>query len=517
MERAAIYARYSSDNQREESIDAQIRAITDYCQKNNIAIVKVYIDEAKSATSDNRPRFLEMISDSEKRLFDIIIVHKLDRFSRDRYDSAHYKRILKNNNVRLLSVLENLDGSPESIILESVLEGMAEYYSKNLSREVMKGMKETALQCKHTGGKPPLGYDVAQDKTYKINNIQAEAVNIIFTMYADGLGYSDILKKLKQGGYKTQTGRSFGKNSIHDILKNEKYRGVYIFNRTIKKQQGTGKRNNRKSKPSDEIIRIENGMPRIISDEIWERVQSRMNQNKKGANSAKETYLLSGIIKCGKCRGSMTGARKYAGRNKSLYLSYECSTRKRTKSCDMKSISKDFVENLVINKLIENIFNPEAIESVVQKIIKHSADQAASISTDIKLLENQVVGIQTEINNIVNAIAAGMFHSSMKEKMDDLECKKALLSNRLEEAKYQSKLHSPSEDMIRQYLKKDADIKDKSLDEQKRIIQTYVKEVIVFDDYIDITTIVTFVGGGEPWQEKVTINILAYRHSLIGS
>ena len=109
-----------------------------------------------------------MIKDSELGLFDTLIVHKLDRFSRNRYDSAFYKKKLKDNNVRLISVLEHLDNSPESIILESVLEGMAEYYSVNLSREVMKGMKETALQCKHNGGLPPLGYEVAQDKTYII-------------------------------------------------------------------------------------------------------------------------------------------------------------------------------------------------------------------------------------------------------------------------------------------------------------------------------------------------------------
>ena len=167
--KAASYCRYSSDNQREESIQAQSRAIKEYANKEKIQIVKIYTDEARSATTDNRPGFLQMIKDSEMRIFDLVLVHKLDRFARNRYDSAFYKRELKQNGVKLKSVLENLDDSPESIILESVLEGMNEYYSANLSREVMKGMKETALQCKHTGGKPPLGYDVAKDKTYVIN------------------------------------------------------------------------------------------------------------------------------------------------------------------------------------------------------------------------------------------------------------------------------------------------------------------------------------------------------------
>lgn len=152
MKKAAVYARYSSENQNEESIDAQIRAIKEYCSRNNIQIVKIYTDEALTATTANRPQFLQMIKDSKLGIFDTVIVHKLDRFARNRYDSAFYKRELKLNGVRIVSVLENLDDSPESIILESVLEGMAEYYSANLAREVMKGLKEKALKCKHCGG-----------------------------------------------------------------------------------------------------------------------------------------------------------------------------------------------------------------------------------------------------------------------------------------------------------------------------------------------------------------------------
>ena len=143
--KVALYARFSSDNQRSESIDAQIRAMTSYCKQHKFTIVDTYIDEAKSATTDRRPAFQQMISDSSNHNFDILLVHKLDRFARNRYDSAVYKRELKKNGVLVYSVLENLDDSPESIMMEAVLEGMSEYYSQNLAREVMKGMRETAL------------------------------------------------------------------------------------------------------------------------------------------------------------------------------------------------------------------------------------------------------------------------------------------------------------------------------------------------------------------------------------
>lgn len=514
MLKGAIYARYSSDNQREESIDAQIRAIKEYCQKNNIQIVKIYTDEAFSATTDDRPGFLRMIKDSESGLFEVVIVHKLDRFARDRYDSAYYKRQLKRNGVRLISVLEPLDDSPESVILESVLEGMAEYYSKNLAREVLKGMKETAYQCKHTGGIPPLGYDVAEDKTYVINPYEAQAVMLIFTMYADGKSYNEIIDKLNKEGYRTKTGRRFGKNSIHDILRNEKYRGIYIFNRSSAKRDG--KRNHHKNKPDDEIIRIPGGMPRIISEELWERVQKRLEKNAKGpgANKAKEIYLLSGIIFCGKCGNAMVGNRRYAGRNKEKYLSYECSTRKRTKECDMKSIGAEYVENIVIEELEKRIFSPFVIKKLASKILKYAREQSEEIIKDIKLFQSQLAGVETEINNIVNAIAAGMFHPSMKAKMDELEAKKANLIIKLEEAKLQSEIHTPSEEMIISYLQKDSNIKNKSREEQKRIISAYVRKVIVYEDTIDIKFIVDFNGGGEPYQFKSTINIAKYRHKI---
>ena len=493
--KAVAYARFSSDNQRDESIDAQLRAIREYAASRSFALTHVYKDEARSATTDNRPEFLQMMQDAAHGLFDVVIIHKLDRFSRDRFDSAFYKRHLKRHGVRLYSVLEHLDDSPEGIILESVLEGMAEYYSRNLAREVMKGMRETAHQAKHNGGKPPLGYDVAPDKTYIISETQAQAVRIIFEMYADGSGYSAIIDKLKKDGHFPQSGRMFSKNSLHDILKNEKYRGVYIFNRTARKE--FGKRNHRKSKPPEDIIRIENGMPQIVSNETWERVQKRMSENRKGKNAAKEIYLLSGIIKCGKCGGAMTGTRKFAGRDKTLYRSYECSTRKRNKGCDMKAISKEFVEAAVINQLAEDLFTPEALEKMVEKLIAYSSKQNNQISHDLKIIEHDLTSVQRKITNIIDSIADGFRHPSMKGQLDSLETKKASLIIRLDEAKRQHAVHAPSEEMIRAYLQKDADIKNMSLGEQKRIVQAYVKEVVVYDDTVIINTIVTFVGGGE--------------------
>ena len=231
--RAALYARFSSDNQRNESIDAQERAIREFARSNNIIIVADYVDRAKSAMTDDRPQFQQMIKDSAKRDFDIVLVHKLDRFARNRNDSIINRSKLKRNGVSLLSVTEPLDDEkPESIILEAVLEAMAEYYSKNLAREVKKGMKENALKAKHTGGKPPLGYDVdSETRQLVINPQEAEAVRLIFQMVIEGHGYNAIMRCLNGRGYKTKAGKPFGKNSLHEILRNPKYKGLYIYNK----------------------------------------------------------------------------------------------------------------------------------------------------------------------------------------------------------------------------------------------------------------------------------------------
>ncbi|EKQ57255.1 MULTISPECIES: recombinase family protein [unclassified Clostridium] len=499
--KAAIYARYSSDNQREESIDAQIRAIKEYADKNGIIITKIYTDEARSATTDNRPRFLEMIKDSEFGLFDAVIVHKLDRFSRDRYDSAHYKRILKKNNVRLISVLEHLDDSPESIILESVLQGMAEYYSKNLAREVMKGMKETALQCKHTGGKPPLGYDVdPATKKYIVNQYEASSIKLIFQMYSEGYGYSQIINKLNLLGYKTKTGKPFGKNSLSEILRNEKYIGIYVFNKVPKMVDG--KRNSHRFKNSEEIIRIPDGLPAIVDEETFNKVAKRMIGNKRNAtNKAKEPYILSGKIFCGSCGAAMIGHTSHSGRNKTKYSTYNCGTRYRTKQCKMKNIQKEYIEDLTLTEIKNKILNPSSIKKLTKKLIAHYSKMINDNADELKQLDKRLKELQFEIDNIVEAISKGMFHISFKEKMDTLETEKIKISGYINELQAAMNSSQLNEKLIEQYLMKDFKaINEKSANDLKTIINTYVESIQVYDDKVDINLILFFVhlnGGGE--------------------
>lgn len=284
-----------------------------------------------------------MISDADR--FDFVPVHKLDRFARNRSDSIGYRMELKRHNTTLISVIENLDeDNPESIILESVLEGMNEYYSRNLAREVRKGLNENALKCQHNGGKPPLGYKVdPQTKLLEIDNEEALAVRIIFQSVLDDKGYFHIIKQLNENGMKTKLGKPFGKNSLHDILRNEKYCGVYIYNRTQAKTDN--KRNNHKSKSNEDIIRIENGVPAIVSKEMFERVQEIMNRrtNKTPTSAAKEIYLLSDKIYCGECGAVYCGNRHRSSRGKTTIVTYRCNNQsnKTSIACKNKEINKN--------------------------------------------------------------------------------------------------------------------------------------------------------------------------------
>lgn len=495
IKRACAYIRYSSDNQRDESLEAQIRAIKEFGYSKGYEIVKVYQDKAKSATTDRRPGFQQMIKDSGNDIFDIVIVHKLDRFSRDKYDSAQYKRKLKQNGVKLISVTENLDDSPESVILESVIEGMAEYYSKNLAREIMKGMKETAYQAKHTGGLPPLGYDVNAEKKYVINEREAESVRLIFEMYTARYTLSQMVDELNSRGFKTKAGAMFKSNSINSVLTNEKYTGVYIFNKSAKKD-AYGRRNSHLQKDPSEIIRIEDGMPQIVGKELYEKAQEilRSRKKSKAVNKAKESYLLSGLIRCGECGYAMYGNRRQA-KNKPLYVSYRCGCRMRTSSkvCSNKEIRKEYIEEYVLTELEARIFNDKAIPMLVEGINENLKKQSQGVEDKKSVIEKELKDIEKQIGNIVMAITNGFIQEEFKVKMEELKERKVYLEGKLVDIDASQSVTKVTEEDIRGLLTGFKEyVVTKNIPECKNFIQDFVKEVIVYKTHVEVVFNVGF-------------------------
>ena len=489
--KAAVYARFSSDNQRDESIDAQLRAIQKYCEQNEIVVVGEYIDRARSATTDDRPEFLRMIEDSGEGKFNLVIVHKLDRFARNRFDSSHYRRKLEKNGVVLVSVLENLDDSPESIMMESVLEGMAEYYSRNLAREVRKGMNENALKCQTNGGIAPFGFKINKEtKKYEINEDEAPAVRFIFESIAEGMSYEQVIKELNRMGYKTHAGKDFGKNSLNSILTNEKYKGVYIFNRRPSKD-AYGHVNSHANKYPDEIIRIEDGIPRIVSDELFESVTKIMKRRSdlNPIKKHKRTYLLTGKIVCGLCGHRYTGGTKHGGKDKLYeYISYSCCNKhnKTYDTCKNRDIRRDELEDFVIREILRVVLADERIPELVKKYRESYSERLSASNTEIAGMEANIKQLTTKIGNIVQVISKTGSEALLTE-LEALEKEKARIENELNDVK--SRLNGElisEEELTAAYRKARELFLNGSPEEKRQLINLYLEKVVVYEQYVEV-------------------------------
>ena len=475
MKRAVAYCRFSSSNQREESIDAQVRAIKEYCDKNKLKLLKIYKDEAISGTSTkDREMFLEMILDCKKNLFDCVIVHKYDRFARNRYDHALYEKILNDNNVKLISVLEQLvDDSPESVILKSVLAGMNEYYSKNLSREVKKGKKENALKAIHNGGIPPLGYDLDVNKKYIVNKKEAEAVKLIFELALDGVGYVSIADILNKRGYKNKRGKEFKKISIRDTLLNIKYIGTYYYG--LKDGHG---------RLQKEPIIIENSHEAIIDKDIFYKVQSKMKKNLKGPrNRNGQLYFLTGYCVCGECGGPFSGGYRSVNRNGSVSYGYYCQKKKRKETkCNNKAIRKELLETFIFDIIKKEIFNDEKIEKIIKDIINFSESKKLIREEEIKEYTKEIEKLQKiTLKLLEKNLEGNILDEIFNIKNNELKEKIQVLREKIYSVKNITKTN---EKELRKYLIK---FKESANEQAKRkVVEAFVQEIRVYRDKIKI-------------------------------
>ena len=475
---AVAYARFSSDKQRSESIDAQLRAIRAYCKTHDIELIKTYADSAITGTMDNRPAFKQMMREVTKNPCDYVIVHKLDRFARNRYDNAVNERKLNLCGASVVSVLENFDDSPEAVILKSVIVGMNEYYSLNLARETMKGLTENALKCKHTGGSPPLGYDVDEDKNYILNPVEAESVRMIFEMYLSGHGYGEIVSALNARGFRTKRGAKFGKNSIYDILGNEKYTGTFIWNKSY--QAVNGKFNRHKHKDKKDIIRIDGGIPAIITREQFEEVQAMRKRNKKisGSFKSKRVYLLSGLIEC-PCGAKMVGNSRTGERT---YHYYTCNERLRKKTCKEPSINADYIEDLVLSCFQDLLFTESNIRILVHGIYNYLAEtDVRADESDIDALIKQKREIDEKIQNGVDAIMDGVSSTRLADAIDELERQSSYLEIAIKKAEIE-KSSTVTEEEIYEYIYEHRDIRTFSPQEQKMILANFIDKIKISED-----------------------------------
>lgn len=459
---AVIYARYSSDSQREESIEGQLRECGDYAERNGMTVVGSYIDRALSAKTADRPEFQRMIKDSAKGLFEIVLVWKLDRFSRDRYDSAHYKHILKKNGVKVVSAKEHISDGPEGIILESMLEGYAEFYSAELSEKIHRGQKENALKGKNNGGGIPLGYLLdKQTQKLVVNPETAPLVVEIFERYSEGATVRSIIEDFNSRGLTTKRGKPFNTNSFNALLKNRKYIGEYSYQDVV----------------------IPGGVPAIVPEDLFYRVQQRMEKNKRAPahTKAKESeFLLTTKLFCGKCERMMVGesGKSHTG---AMHYYYKCGNAKRKKGCDKKAVKKDWIERAVVRLTMERVLNEEKINRIIDALLAMQEREDVTIPA----LRRQLAETEKGIENMLNAIQQGIFTASTKQRLEELEKQKEELSLSITTAE----LQKPK--LTREYMEhwfsqfRYGDPNDREF--QKRLIDTFVNAVFVYDDKLVLT------------------------------
>lgn len=459
---AVIYARFSSSGQREESITGQLRDCKRYAENHGFEIINEYIDEAKTGTSDNRPSFQKMIKDSERKRFKAIIVWKLDRFARNRYDSAIYRSKLKKNGVKIYSVMENISDGAEGIIMEGLMESMAEYYSVNLSENVKRGNRESALQLK-TLGKKIYGYSKSEDDHYIINETEATVVRRIFKEYTSGKSIQDIINGLNNDGILNYRNSTWRRSSLKNIIGNEKYIGTYKFLDYV----------------------VPNGMPAIIDKETFAIALEIKNRHKKAPARSRDTnYLLTGKLFCGHCGSAMTGEYGISKTGKKYHY-YRCIKANKHK-CDKKRVKKDWIENLVVEELINQLNDLDYINKLADSFMEYQKKQQND-DTELHVLQDRLNGVKKSLKNMVKAIEMGIITETTQARMMELEEQKSKINKAIEQLKFSRPPIIERDEFLFwiDSLKNDTG----NYDFKEKLIDTFLNAVYLYDDgYIDIGT-----------------------------
>lgn len=460
---AVIYARYSSHGQTEQSIEGQLHDCYEFAEREGYAVVGEYIDRALTGRTDDRPDFQRMLSDAPKKQFGVIIVWKLDRFARNRYDSAINKARLKKYGVKVISAKENITDSPEGIILEGMLESMAEYYSANLSVNVKRGQRETSAKGKFCGGRIPFGYKIENGRLVA-DELNAPIIRTIFEQYAAGVSKRDIIQALNARGVTNAFGKKLALSSFYTAMSSPTYTGHYVRNG----------------------IEVDGCCDRLIDDATFAAVQERLKTVARAPAATKATveYLLRGKAFCGHCGASMVGENG-RGRSGAVYHYYTCSNRKKLHTCKKANEKKDFAEWYVVEQTVEYVLTPGQIEKIAKAVVgEYNKEFGASRIVE---LERGVERVERELNNLVDALAGApkAAHARIYAKMKELETQKADMEIDISKLRIASGIRYTEQEVLAwltQFCK--GDLFD--LDFRRRIIDTFINAVYLYDDRIVI-------------------------------
>ena len=453
MKNAVIYARYSSYNQTEMSIEGQLAECRRYAEKHALVIIQEYIDRAQSATTDKRPNFQRMIEDSSYGTFDIILVYQFDRFARNLNDAGYYRKILADNGVSVVSAMENIPNDSSGVITLGMIDAINQWYSSQLSEKARRGLRQRAELLKYNGGNLTYGFAVDENGYYILNETTAPIVKEIFERTAAGESGTDIAKDLNARGIRTVRGNKFGKNSFQSILRNERYKGTYVY----------------------DDIKIPDAIPRIVSDELFDEVQALLGTKaRRGHRPAVEDYLLTGKLFCGHCKDQMIGT-SGTSHTGVTYRYYTCANA--PKKCDKKNVKKDFIESLILEHC-RQMLSDEIINRVVIGIDEQNTKDLESpvimnLKTEIKETEKKIDRLLDQMEGAEGSIKLG---ERLRKREEDLD----MLNKQLMQERFKQRLIDPV--LARQFL---IDMRDAKLDGNeydKLLINTMVDKIYLYDD-----------------------------------
>lgn len=469
--RAVIYSRYSAGpDQTIQSIEGQLRVCKNYIASHGWELIQYYADEHISGRTDRRPQFQEMISAAERGEFDVLVVYSTDRFSRNKFDSINYKKKLKDLGIRIAYAAENIPDGPEGVLLESLMEGWAEYYSEELSRKVKRGMQETARKSKSNGGRRTFGYRTDEEGNLVVDEEEARAVREVFKMVASGQTIASAVEWLHDNGYVSTIGKPHTHNSVKKMLTNRRYIGIYTWDQ----------------------IEIENGCPSIIDKMTFNEVQQRFEENKRVMPKNRVKFLLSGKLYCGLCGSPMTGCSGTSKTGK-IYSYYRC------KGKDIKNISKDELEDLVASLTSQFFSSRSELDQIVDMLYYYMAKKNAS-ERDSRVPKMRISELKRQKDNLV-AVIAQTGNASLVSKLSEVEAELARLEELQEQKKKRKKTFTKEE--LRLSLEAFLDRVDR-LDPEtsdRRIIDALVKEVWVYEDRLEIIFNIQ-IGPDDPGHQK---------------
>lgn len=480
-----MYGRFSSENQREESIMAQFRDGRAYCQRKGYTIVKTYADEAKSGTTTvGRDAYNQMLADAADDLFDVVIFHKVDRNARDEYDYYNTKKILTGLGVHYEYSKQEIDSSTsEGQFIESIMVGYAAYYSRNLSNEIKKGLRENAIQGKNTGGKPAYGYTTDKDKHFIVDEHEATAVKMIFNLFLEGKTYPEILAALSATGHFNRKGKPFNPASLHDILTNTKYQGTMILGKSVVQK---GKRNNRKLSQDAQIYH--GVIPVIIPKETFDMAQKKLEirKGRRKVGSGKHIYALAGLVYCAECGRPMSG---HHSKNQKGYVQYYYRCK-----CKSPMVRQDEAEDAAL-ETIKKSFLTKGAEERLKRLIHNEVEARGKVDykAELKRLQGEYTTAVSRLNNLYRLLEDG---AADEYDMERIKSQKAVITG-LKQAISDTKNHievgDPTDEMVEQVLdsmreiieiKKDpADLRD--------LFQLLIRRVDVSKESIVVSIMVT--------------------------